>query len=281
MNKKILNNNIDIMLKNYCSRKAQIAFDLDLQNSNPMKTKKGFFAVAVSVMAIILVFSLVLVQVINIDNTTNVNDTSVMPKGFVISASAAEREPVMLQNVEVELCPKDEKGLFADSVCTNGDVAIEPIWFNMSGENVETFDYKCTNGMMYYVIPELKDKMELSNGKIKQDDYFKKGKKLTDIPYDSSNPEYVFVSWYSDKIDKEGMEYLSKAGYRQPYGQELVDYRNEHLKTEEDFNRYFGDTITITAHYKDGTSETAVIEVSLDIREESGIIYGNYVLKYA
>lgn len=280
MNKMISNNDVDIMLKNYCSRRAQIAFDIDKRKSRLIKSRKGYFAVAVSVVAVVLVFSLVLVQVINTDHITNIKDIGVVPKGFVISACAAEREPVTLQSVEVGLYSNEETGIYADIIVDNGMVAMEPIRFNMSGDDIETFDYKCKNGTLCYVIPELKDEMLAGDDTITQNDYFNKGQKLERIPYDSNNPRYIYVSWYNYSLDQEGMDYLKGLGYQEPYGNELTDYRAEHLKTEDDFNRYFGDTINVTAHYKNGTSETAVIEISLDVKEEGGKIYANYVLKY-
>lgn len=272
MNKKI--NDIDTMLANYCKRKKQIAFDFELQNKKPSLLHLGRSAFALPAVAVVLILSF---AVLNIFGTGNSNGT---PKGFLISASAAEREPIVLENVELELCPKEEKGLYADIVCDNGDVSVEPIWFNMKGENVKTFDYKCEKGELQYVIPQLKDEMLKGEASITQDDYFKKGKELKNIPYDNKNPEHIFVGWYNLSLDEEVEANFGKNFFDEAFTDEVKSYKKELLKTNEDFNRYFSDNITITAHYEDGTLETAVVEITIETREESGKIYGNYVCKY-
>lgn len=278
MNRKITDNDIDVMLKNYCTRKSQIAFDVETEKAKSSKSRSGFMYVMTSIFALALVFGLVCAQSMQTGNSVDTHDVS--PKGFSISASAAEREAVMLQSVDVQLCPKDEKGLSGDIVFENGMVSLEPIWFSMSGDDVQTFDYKCENGLLYYVIPELKLQMlEDSSSTITQDDYFKKGQELKSIPYNSDDPNYIFVSWFSDRMDVEASEFFNLDIAQIP-DEDFRNYRTEHLKTDEDFSYYFGDTITVTAHYKDGTRETAVIEVTVETTTDGDKIYGNYVLKY-
>lgn len=274
MNKNINYNKLDTMLSNYCTRKRQVAFDVSFEHEKEGKRHVGFLPVVASALVVALVFGFVLFNPVQ-----TVNNTDVVPKGFSISASAAQREPVMLENVEVELCPKEEKGLGGDIIFENGCVSLEPVWFNMNGENVETFDYKCENGLLYYVIPELKEEMHGGDSSITQDDYYQKGKELKSIPYKSDTENYIFVSWFSLKLDEEASEYYN-TDIAQLGDAQLRNYRTEHLKTQEDFNKYFGDTIAVTAHYKDGTKETAVIEVTVDTWEDGDITYGNYVLQY-
>lgn len=274
MNKKITDNDIDAMLKNYCLRKSQVAFDVELEQTAKNKKNKGLLPVFACALALIFAFGIVLFK-----PAKTVDIYTVEPKGFSISASAAEREPVVLENVEVELCPKEEKGLGGDIAFENGMVSLEPIWFNMNGEDVETFDYKCENGLLYYVIPELKEEMHNGDRGGTQDDYFQKGKELKSIPYKSDTENYIFVSWFSYRLDEEASEFFG-ADIAQLADAQLRNYRTEHLKTNEDFSYYFGDTITVTAHYKDGTQETAVIEITVDTWDDGDITYGNYVLKY-
>lgn len=273
MNKKITDSDLDVMLRNYCTRKSQIAFDVKTEKVKSEKTRSRLMYALTSAFALALVFSVVCAQFTQTSRSTS-------PKGFSISASAAEREPVMLQSVNVELCPKEEKGIAGDIVFENGYVSLEPIWFSMSGEDIETFDYKCENGLLYYVIPELKLQMlEDSNSTITQDDYFKKGQELKSIPYNSNDPNYIFVSWFSYRLDEEASEHFDK-DIAQIADEDMRNYRTERLKTDEDFSYFFGDTINVTAHYKDGTRETAVIEVTVDTTTDGDKTYGNYVLKY-
>ena len=274
MNKRINDKDIDTLLTNYCTRKKQIAFDVETENKKYSISNFKRSAFAIPAIAIILIFSFALLTIIGAQKSP------ATPKGFFISASAAEREPIVLENVEMELCPKDEKGLYADIVVDNGNVAIEPIWFNMNGENVKTFDYKCEKGELQYVIPNLKDEKLNGDSSITQDDYFRKGKNLNDIPYDNKNPEHIFVSWYNLSVDKEVEDYFGNNFFDEAYTDEIQAYKKELLKTNDDFNRYFSDTITITAHYVDGTSETAEIEITIDTRKEGHKIYGNYICKY-
>ncbi len=274
MNKRINDTDIDTMIANYCKRKKQTAFDFELQNKKTSLLHFCRSALALPAVAIVLILSF---AVIHILGTGNSNGT---PKGFLISASAAEREPIVLENLEVELCQKEEKGLYADIVCDNGEVSIEPIWFNMKGENVKNFDYNCEKGQLHYVIPQLKEEMIEGESSITQDDYFKKGKELKNIPYDKNNPEHIFVGWTNFNLDKEVEAHFGKQFFEESFTDEVKAYKKELLKTNEDFNRYFSDTITITAYYEDGTSETAVIEITIDTKEESGKIYGNYVCRY-
>lgn len=275
MNKKINDIELDAMLKNYCTRKRQIALDVNIEQEKKSKNYASLLPVIASVLLIAFAFGLVFFQPAKTGNSFDL-----APKGFTISASAAQREPVVLENVEVELCPKEEKGLYADIVFEDGMVSLEPIWFNMNGENVETFDYKCENGELYYIIPELKEQMETEkDSSITQNDYFQKGQKLECIPYNSEDPNYIFVSWYSYRLDEEASTFFD-TDISEISDEDFRNYRTERLKSAQDFTRYFGDTITVTAHYKDGKSETAVIEITVETREENGKIYGNYVLKY-
>lgn len=276
MRKKITDKEIDIMLRSYCERKGHVAFDAEFDKKRRKTKRAGFVTVATSVFAVVLIFGLVFSQIVNTSDTSTANT---VPRGFSISASAAQREPVTMSNVEVELCPKDEKGLGGDIAFEDGMVSIEPIWFSMSGKEVETFDYKCENGTLYYVIPDLKNEMLEGDDTITQDDYFSIGKELDNIPYNSEDPNYIFVSWYSYRLEEEASQYFNK-DISQIEDEDMRNYRKEKLKTDDDFSYYFGDTITVTAHYKDDTKETAVIEVTVDTREDSDVVYGNYVLQY-
>lgn len=277
MNRNMNDNEFDAMVKNYCRRSRQTAFDADVKNTKSGVKRMKWGAFVVPAVAFVLVFGFVVLQVFGVSN--KIQNSGTTPKGFYISASAAEREPVALENVEVELCPKEEKGLGGDIAFEDGMISLEPIWFNMNGEDVETFDYKCENGLLYYVIPDLKNEMLEGDSTITQDDYYKKSKELKSIPYKSDTENYIFVSWFSLKLDEEASEYFG-TDIAQVDDAKLRNYRTEHLKTKEDFNKYFGDTITVTAHYKDGTSETAVIEITVDTWEDGNKTYGNYVLKY-
>ncbi|MBQ6626882.1 MAG: hypothetical protein IIX27_06290 [Ruminococcus sp.] len=272
MNKKIDDTQLDSMLRNYCERDRQHAFDVNLSQKKVCKKQFKVIPAVSFVLALIFAFGFIIINPAK-------SDTSNVPKGFSVSASASEREAVKLDSVEVELCPKEEKGFGGDITLENGMVSLEPIWFSMSGKDIKTFDYKCENGLLYYVIPDLKNKKLEGNDNITQDDYFKKGKELKQIPYDGEKENYIFVSWFSMKLDEEATKHYSK-DIAEISDTDMRSFRTEKLKNSDDFTYYFGDTVTITAYYKDGTQETAVIEISVDTWEDENITYGNYVLKY-
>ncbi|MDO4749087.1 MAG: hypothetical protein Q4A12_07940 [Eubacteriales bacterium] len=272
MNKNMNDKEFDSMMKSYCTRKRQIAIDIELEQKSKSKKHISVMSVIASVLVIALAFGFVMFNPANYDVGT-------VPKGFSVAVSAAERDAVKLDSVDVQLCPKEEKGLGGDIKLENGMVSLEPIWFSMSGKDIETFDYKCENGLLYYVIPDLKIEMLEGNDKINQDDYFKKGKELKNIPYKSDTENYIFVSWFSLKLDDEAAKHYGK-DIAEISETDMRNYRTEHLKNSDDFTYYFGDTITVTAHYKDGTQETAVIEVTVDTWDSDNTTYGNYVLKY-
>lgn len=282
MNRKIYDEHIDTMLKNYCRRKGQVSFEFNADRLREKSKYKRVIHITVPVIALLLVFGVAIFSAFYGNNSTS--NQSTPPSGFTISVSASEREPVKLGGVEVML--NREEGVdLPDITFENGMVSLELIWFDMTGENIDTFDYRCENGLLFYVLPDLKEKKLNGDTSITQDDYFKKGQVLESVPYDSKDPNSIFVSWHPNKLDTEEVEYLKSLGYSQPFdavgiSDILSEFRSDKLKNSEDFNYYFGDTITITAHYKDGTSETAVVDVSVDIRAEDDKIYGYYVLNY-
>ena len=84
MNKKISNYEIDTMLKNYCARRSQIAFDASMEEKK-MTKRKGFRIAATA---------FVLIAVLSVGIITNYifagNNTAKKHNGFFLVANAAE-----------------------------------------------------------------------------------------------------------------------------------------------------------------------------------------------
>lgn len=291
-NNKFSDDDFEKMMTNYCSRKRQIAFNVKKEDTKMKKSKKVLIcsvtAICLVVVLTVGIFSNELSQMLFPDST---------PVGFVISVGAAETDNgKILNNVKSYLSSADYEEKIPDINVsyykTNGIiVSAEPIWFNLSGDNIETFDFQCDNGQLSYIISDLKE--DKNNDKaITQDDYFKNGNSLKNIPYDSENQKNLQVTWVAgDTYTKEVIDYVAQFGYTQEYyyahlydDAELMklvkDYSQEHLNTSDDFIKYYGGNITVTAHFKDGSTETAVIEVTVDYKKIEPTTTAEYIETY-
>lgn len=274
------------MLRNYCSRKSQIALSARTEEQK-MKANKRIFTISATAVCMVAVLSAGIFssRLFNKDKSQAVN----IPSGFSITAYAAENddEPVVLSNIKTELSSEIDDNSYPDIGVDYNErygklISVEPITFSISGKKLDSIDFSCKSGNLNYIIPELKDKNLSGGNSISQDDYFKKGQKLENIPYKSDDPNYSFVYWYpGDRNTEELNEYLSQNGYTSEDIDKLYvtddalaklikDFRDGILNTSEDFTEYYGDTITVTAHYKDGTTESADIEVAVSYEQIGG-----------
>lgn len=295
------------MLKNYCSRKSQIAFNVR-EEKQKMKANKNIFRISVTAVCMIVILSAGIFsnQLFGKDKSQDVS----VPSGFSITAYAAENEnePVVLSNIKTELSSEIDDNSYPDIGVDYNErygklISVEPITFSISGKKLESIDFSCKSGNLNYIIPELKDGKLSGDNSVSQDDYFKKGQKLENIPYKNDDPNYSFVYWYPGDRDTEELnKYLSQNGYTEEDIDKLYetdyalaklikDFRDGILNTSEDFTEYYGDTITVTAHYKDGTTESADIEVAISYEQTGGADslvdgtteyygVGKYVLSY-
>lgn len=295
------------MLRNYCSRKSQIAFSARTEEQK-MKANKTIFKISATAVCLVAVLSAGIFSSLLFGRYKS-QETGV-PSGFSITAYAAEneQEPVVLSNIKTELSSNGGENSFPDIVVDYNErygklISVEPITFSISGKKLESIDFSCGNGYLNYIIPELKEQKLNGDNYISQDDYFKKGKKLENVPYKNGNPHYANVYWYpGDRDTKELSEYLAQHGYTDDELSELYEtddelarlrkeFRDKILNTSEDLTDYYGDTITVTVHYNDGTTESADIEVAVNYEQIGGTDtledgttenygIGKYVLSY-
>lgn len=295
------------MLRNYCSRKSQIALSARTEEQK-MKANKRIFTISATAVCMVAILSAGIFSslLLGKDKSQVVS----APSGFSITAYAAENEdkPVALSNTKTELSSEIDGNSYPDIGVDYNErygklISVEPITFSISGNKLDSIDFSCKSGNLNYIIPELKDKKLSEDNSISQDDYFKKGQKLENIPYKSNDPDYSFVYWYPGDRDTEELnEYLAQHGYAEEdigklyetddkLAKLIKDFRDGILNTSEDFTDYYGDTITVTAHYKDGTTESADIEVAVSYEQISGTDtlddgttenygVGKYVLSY-
>lgn len=243
-NRKLSNEQLENMLKNYCTRTKDIAFDVKQKNRQPIYNRNGFKICIISLsLALVLSLGIFTTQLSNKNDDYSVNtenrettqnlssESSKEPKGFVVKAFAAElddKEPVIVRKEKIydsysfEITRSLETVQFKEdgSIFTGDDFgydgelsdcqiisfSIQPFYFNVEGDNIVSYDISCEKGELNTYIDSLKTQMLEGDNSISQDDYFKKGKSLS-VEYDSENPDYVRASWYpGEYLDKKILE---------------------------------------------------------------------------
>lgn len=324
-NKKLNDEQLENMLRNYCTRSRENAFDVRQKCRSHLYNKKYFKIGVVSLsLALVLSFGIFASQFSNIINYNSVNianngttqnvssENSKEPKGFIVKAFAAEvndKEPVIVRNektydsytfditkrLETVQFKEDGSILTGDDFDYDGELtecqiitfSIQPFYFSVEGDDITSYDISCEKGELHTYIDSLKTQMIDGDNSISQDDYFKKGKSLS-VVYDSENPDYMQAFWnpgnYLDKKILEDTGIDTSTELSDEECKRVSEYKEKHLQNSDDYTEYFGDTISITVHYKDGTTEQAQIEISIDYKSyddiEKGCGAGAYVTCY-
>lgn len=226
-------------------------------------------------------------------------------RGFSITARAAELTEKKLSGVDAFLFSQSEESCPDIQIDLNDDtagVAIEPVYLDLTGKNVKSYSFECDNGTLHYIVPDLKQKMLDGDTSITQDDYFKKGSSLKNIPYNSYSS---YIDW--DPLDSKGNsrydsdfeKYLEGRGCSPAEAKEFVypigdkepdkklyrlraDFYKERYKTAEDLNKDFGGEIKVSVRYKNGKTESAVIAISYEYEysKAENSVFGYYKLRY-
>lgn len=245
-NKKMLTDEqLDNMLKNYCTRTRESAFDVKQKRGRISFYKKKSFRVCVVSFSLVLILSLgfFATHISNLYGHGSINNSSgeinenVLsensnePKGFIVRAFAAEienNEPVIVRDektsdsyrfdisksVESIQFKEDGTVLTGDDFDYEGEIidyqmfslAFEPFYFSVEGDNIISYDISCEKGNLITYIPDLKTQMLEGDDSISQDDYFKKGKSIS-VEYNSENPDYMLAMWYpGEYLDEKILE---------------------------------------------------------------------------
>lgn len=141
------------------------------------------------------------------------------------------------------------------------DIAPDRIEFSIKSETVEDYSVKAENNILSY---------QYSSAGIGREKSFE-NIKISDEGY---------IIW-RPVCERFSNEVLAITGKEEPeYGSNIndrIEYSDAVKKTYDsirNFDDYFGDTLTFELHYKNGTSETVFVNISLDKN-------GRYMLNYS
>ena len=152
---------------------------------------------------------------------------------------------------------------------------------NVTGNNIKSFDVTSHTGILL-LYNKLTGTFRVGNEVYKDTDgdgnysgeaVFPIGGTFFDIATEEDRPEGVMIAWSGGGSTLYDEEELSKEV--ETYD-DLIAYNEvlfNTLSTAEGYTKFFGDILEIKVNYKDGTSETQIIDISLDEN-------GNYQLHY-
>ena len=308
MSEKFTDETIDKMLNNYFSRKPSVTFSADFEKEKrsvfDMKANFIFRAAAVCACFAVLgvgIFSAVHGQKVNNSPeqiADNGDSESSECNAFVLTAYAADIDTQGNWNTSMKSFPRREKGIgefggvyyseeniyFLDDnpddneksslisealdrylasgeskwngydVIKKRDTSFEfyGINLNIDGENILTYDVECESGEVFCYSDANYDE-------------------TINLPFDGEH----FVEWMADieKIEKEVFLEIEGGMVTAGTVDRRVEAAEKALQTAEDYTYYFGDTLTVTAHFKDGTAQRKHIYITLDSE-------GNYIINY-
>lgn len=268
---------LDAMLRSYCQRRGQVSFHFETEESSMNKRTKGFLIPTAAVCLAAAVGA-------GIFHWTSYH-TGANPEGFIVKAYAAEASadeaqvthtPTTISNIKTHVTSEAEQYSFPDISFSKTDSGVwagsEGIWFTASGDDLKTLDISCENNSVYYFVSDLKDEQD-ENISVS----FQQGKIIDAIPYDELKNKGLFISWIPTAVDEAFMQFIHDKGYTDEEYKALYEEDIEKMSalaqefyngyTVDDYVKAFSDVVTMTAHYKDGTSETAVIEIGVEVHE--------------
>ncbi len=265
---------IDEMLKVYGSRKAPYTFRFKGEE-RVMTTKRRFRpALAVSCIVCLLVCAVLGVGIFAGDLFLPSES-----KGFGISVSAAHGEDIAVSTERTSVCRENNPMICLSTTPEDYTVMSEDsLAFKISGEDIVSYDIKALKGTLEYVDFKAYEEHKV-NGADTEYLYFEKSFENMK-PFDESDPYTFVIGWWHDH-DRFNSDLRAFTGgvdrnTKNPTEEQkwsMSEAYNSLLKTAEDFTSYFGDTVTVTLHYSDGTTEVLNIEITLD---ENGYAYAEY-----
>ena len=96
----------------------------------------------------------------------------------------------------------------------------------------------------------------------------------------ANNQSILFKNRTSDKRNKKQIQFILNRKKESEYDSNIndrIEYSDAVKKVYdsiENFDDYFGDTLTFELHYKNGTTKTVFVNISLDK-------YGKYTIDYS
>ena len=274
MNKKISDYEIDTMLKNYCARKAQIAFDAPVEEKTMTKRKGLRYAVTA--------FALIAVLSVGVFSSFMLNKSGTAEKqnGFFITAYAAEAtadEAKRINDKEFTAIGefKNSGGYINQSGHTAKEIGQDfRVNLRCEGKNIDTVTYSFKNAKAF-IADCLKDRLVSYTGK-------SKNYRNTNSWFDN-NPTHCYESFttsYDNQLswnDKwQIMTFIENNPERAEIFDNYLKYDKMELniadsKTRDLYKSYIEDfyklilkntSVCVTVKYKDGSSETKELILS-------------------
>lgn len=269
---------IDEMLKAYGSRKAPYTFRFKGEEK-VMTTKRRFRpALAVSCIACLLVCAVLGVGIFA--GGLFADDA----QGFGISVSAAQGEDIAVgtqrtavnrENDPLIRLSKAPSELYEDGFTVMSESSLG---LKISGENIASYDIKAQKGTLQYVDFKAYEEHKVNGA---DTEYLFFSNSFENMkPFDESDLYRFVIDWRPD-MDQLNSDLRAFTGgvdrnTKNPTEEQMLSMGQAYdslLKTAEDFTSYFGDTVTVTLRYSDGTTEVLNIEITLD---ENGYAYAQY-----
>ncbi len=320
--KRISDDNLEEMLKNYCSRKPDRVFEL--RKDNKTMKRNTIFKVATAGVCAAAVLTVGLFSnhipfsmgddtasaIQQLENSLTINACAVeagnMDVDFTTFAENGlggvktgtttlyfldDEEKTMLEGEQLnEYLSAGQAQYNGYDVLTKEDMGIETyvVAINISGNNIESYSIESQKGDLFFYdrskedvyfsieTAEAPDEDTTCLWSCEYDLYLDKERitKLENIPYDAVNKDNVLLEWSPSWIDFfNDLCELTGEGVTYENCDLRIAAANELLQTAEDYTKYFGDTLTLTVNYEDGTSVTREVVITLD---DEGQYHLNY-----
>lgn len=246
MNKYDKNLPLDKMLQDYCKVNPPYKFTVELEEPN-MKPGRTKIFTAVACASLVLVCAVAFIAGFGNNFFTN---STYDDSGFIINARAEGESEDNAEMLSVEKTKINKEFPLVDKSYaeTKSALAFQHIALEITGDDVVSYDIKAERGTLHFrdELHRLGEKSVIEGGRFF--DYFVVGAELYDLP---AYTEDTYLFWLPDyeSINIDASTFEAQC---------------ELLQAAEDYNKYFGDTITLTVEYEDGTKKSASIEISFD-----------------
>ena len=263
MNKKAP---LETLLKDYCNVNPDYKFEPLLKESK-MKAKKTkiFTAACAACAALVLLGTVAFTKDFRNSQTSPVTEIENEAPAAVLESrdffvrAYAEGEDKNAQELNASKKRINKDKPMISKTWYESDVkglAANHIALEITGEDIENYSVKAKTGILYLNAFKNRTDFRITEKNVSPDaSWFELSavaKEVYDVPADPSvynRGTFLFWTPSFDKIDDVTIDYDEKCAL---------------LQSAEDYNEYFGDTITISVNYKDGRTETAQIEITYD-----------------
>lgn len=282
MNKKISDYEIDIMMKNYCARRAQIAFDAPMEEKTMTKRKGLKYAVTA--------FALIAILSAGVFSSFMLNGSGTVEKqnGFFVTAYAAEQvkqlDDISFKSIGKMEC-KSSGALIEDDMPAFISASFNAE-FKCEGKEIDSLTYKISSTDSESLISLPKNNVVISS-KGKSESY---GVNKYCVSETSNGVKYYFYKEvtvpYNNQIKGGRITVWKKTAQEEKKIAKayIIDYGNEHWASETDKTEYEKSCkeytelflknlkLDITANFKNGGKLTKTVVFDSDCRVEKTML---------